>query len=445
MSTAVDHYLSQFEQIAPQLPGAGLDWMARTRRDARDSFASLGFPTPRLEDWKYTRVAPIEKRSFRPYQGKGVGLGVDGLDGFEWQDLESHRLAFVNGRYSSTLSALGKLPKGVTVTSLAEAIDREPEVLEAHLARYADPRGQAFAALNTAFLCDGAFVRLARGVKLDEPLHLVFLSTPQQYDLCSQPRVLVVGEEDTRLVVIESYGGIGESAYLTNALTELSLAEGASVEHYKIQRESAKAFHIATVEAHQSRDSRFVSHAVSLGASISRNDINVRLDAEGADCELNGLYLGKGRQHTDFHTRIDHEKPHGSSREFYKGILTGHARGVFDGRVYVHPDAQKTDAQQSNSNLLLSRDAEVDTKPQLEIYADDVKCSHGATVGQLDENMVFYLRSRGIEERAARGLLTYGFARDVLERMSIGAVRDQLAELILSWLPNTEEIKEIVS
>ncbi len=445
MSTPVDHYLSQFEALSAQLPGATLGWVKRTRRDALERFASLGFPTTRLEDWKYTRVTPIEKRSFSPCLETSNDLDGPAIAPMEWPGLATHRLTFVNGRFSASLSKLGQLPKGATIISLARAIDEHPAQLETHLGRYASSETHAFTALNTAFMADGAFVHLEPGVKLAQPLHLLFISTPQSYDLHSQPRVLIVGEEDTQLVVIESYESLGESTYLTNALTEISLADGAALEHYKIQRESPKAFHIATVETLQARDSRFCSHAISLGAALARTDINVRLDAEGVDCELNGLYMGKGRQHTDFHTRVDHAKPNGASREFYKGILTGHARGVFNGRVYVHPDAQKTDAQQSNSNLLLSANAEVDTKPQLEIYADDVKCAHGATVGQLDEDMVFYLRSRGIGEGAARGLLTYGFARDVLERMSLPPVRDVLAEHILSWLPNSEEIKEIVS
>jgi Fe-S cluster assembly protein SufD len=244
--------------------------------------------------------------------------------------------------------------------------------------------------------------------------------------------------------VIESYGAAGAAAGFTNAVTTVGLADGASLEHYKLQEESEKAFHVARLDVRQARDSRFTSHSVSLGGELTRNDIGAALEAEGAECTLNGLYMVDGRQHVDFHTSVEHTQPRGTSREFYKGILGGRARGVFNGRIHVHPGAQKTDSQQSNQNLLLSRDAEVDTKPELEIYADDVKCSHGATVGQLDPDMLFYLRSRGIDPDAARGLLTYGFAQDVIERMSLDAVRGRLERLIVTRVPDADHVRAMV-
>ena len=254
----------------------------------------------------------------------------------------------------------------------------------------------------------------------------------------------MVAEAGSQTTVIESYVSIFDGCYFTNALTEIALMEDAQVDHFKVQEESTKAFHIATLQVHQDRDSRFASHSISFGGQLARNDINIVLDAEGARCTLNGLFMVSGRQHVDFHTRVDHAKANGSSEEVYKGILDGRSRGVFNGRVKVHPDAQKTDAQQSNKNILLSRDAEIDTKPELEIYADDVKCAHGATVGQLDEQTLFYLRSRGIGEDQARGLLTYGFAREILDRVDLAPLRDKLTEELLHRMPNAEQIREMV-
>jgi Fe-S cluster assembly protein SufD len=254
----------------------------------------------------------------------------------------------------------------------------------------------------------------------------------------------VVAEPGSEAAVIESYACLFDGCYFTNALTEIAVMEDAQVDHYKLQEESTKAFHVATLQVHQDRDSRFASHSISFGGGLARNDINVVLDAEGAACRLNGLFMVGGRQHVDFHTRIEHAKARGTSEEVYRGILDGRARGVFNGRVKVYPDAQKTDARQSNDNLLLSRDAEIDTKPELEIYADDVKCSHGATVGQLDEQTLFYMRSRGIGENQARGLLTYGFAREILERVSLAPLRDKLTHELLHRMPNAEQIREMV-
>ncbi len=445
MSTAsTDHYLKEFSALAQDLPGNTLPWLQQTRKRALDRFAALGFPTPRHEDWKYTNVRPIEKQAFRPTGKVCLGLVPDDIEAYLFQNLPCHRLVFVNGHFAPELSRPGKLSEGLTVGSLAKSLLRTPNSLESHLARYADASANGFEALNTAFMGDGAYVYLAAGKVIEDPIHLLFLSTQQEEPVFSQPRNLVVAGDNAQAVLIETYASLGDSAHFTNALTEVALGQNATLEHYKLQQESLKAYHIATLQVHQERDSRFTSHAVSFGARLARHNINVVLDAEGTECTLNGLYMVDGRQHVDFHTKIDHAKPHGTSHEFYKGILNGHARGVFNGRIYVHPDAQKTDAEQSNKNLLLSKDAEVDTKPQLEIYADDVKCSHGATVGQLDDTMLFYLRSRGIDEATARGLLTYGFAHDIVERMALAPIRARLEEILVNRLPQAAGIKEMV-
>ncbi len=444
VEASVEHYLSEFSSLEPHLPGRNLPWVREARERALEAFTRIGFPTPREEDWKYTRVTPIEKRSFRTAVGENVVVAPDDLDRHRVPGLDAHRLAFVDGRYCAPLSSV-QTPRGVTVTSLAAALTETPDALEPHLGRYASITASGFSALNTAFLGEGAFVHIDADARIDEPVLLLFISTGRTDEVCAQPRALIIAERGSQATVIEQYVCVGETSYFNNAITEVALGPNSGLEHYKLQEESGKAFHISTLQVYQGRDSRFTSHSVSLGGALVRNDINSVLDAEGAECELNGLYLATGRQHVDFHTRIDHRKPHGTSREFYNGVLAGRSRGVFNGRVYVHPHAQKTDAEQVNNNLLLSRDAEIDTKPQLEIFADDVKCSHGATVGQLDEDMVFYLRSRGITESAARGLLTYGFASDVIQRMSLAAVRAKLEEQLIAWLPNPEQVKEIVT
>ncbi len=439
---AVDHYLAEFSALRTGLPGNSLDWLNQSRDGALDAFASTGFPTPRNEDWKYTRVTPIEKRSFKFARANGIAVKARDIEPFQLGDLDCEQLVFVDGRYVDALSRRNVTESGTRITTLESAMNASSQLLESHLGHYAGIIGQPFSALNTAFMTDGAVIHTKNRGADQKPVHLLFIATRE--DVVSHPRVLVVAEAGSRTTVIESYASLFDGCYFTNALTEIALMEDAQVDHFKLQEESTKAFHIATLQVHQDRDSRFASHSISFGGQLARNDINIVLDAEGARCTLNGLFMVGGRQHVDYHTRVDHAKANGSSEEVYKGILDGRARGVFNGRVKVHPGAQKTDAQQSNKNLLLSRDAEIDTKPELEIYADDVKCAHGATVGQLDEHTLFYLRSRGIGEDQARGLLTYGFAREILERVDLAPLRDKLTEELLHRMPNAEQIREMV-
>ena len=439
---AVDYYLAEFSALRTGLPGSSLDWLNQSRDGALDAFASTGFPTPRNEDWKYTRVTPIEKRSFKFAHANGIDVQARDVEQFHLGCLDCEQLVFVDGRYVDALSRRNVTESGTRITTLESAINASSQLLESHLGHYAATIGQPFSALNTAFMTDGAVIHTKNRGADQKPIHLLFIATRE--DVVSHPRVLVVAEAGSRTTVIESYVSLFDGCYFTNALTEVALMEDARVDHFKLQEESTKAFHIATLQVHQDRDSRFASHSMSFGGQLVRNDINIVLDAEGASCTLNGLYMVGGRQHVDYHTRVDHAKANCSSEEVYKGILDGRARGVFNGRVKVHPDAQKTDAQQTNKNLLLSRDAEIDTKPELEIYADDVKCAHGATVGQLDEHTLFYLRSRGIGEDQARGLLTYGFAREILERVDLAPLRDKLTEELLHRMPNAEQIREMV-
>lgn len=438
-----EHYRAEYTALAGQFRGHSVGWLKQAREQAISHFVEVGFPTPRDEDWKYTNVQPIAKRAFKPVTESCLGLVPEDLDLFVCQNMSCHLLVFVNGRYAPQLSQPGQLDAGIVVGSLAAAIENNPAELEGSLAHYASATASGFAALNTAFMDDGVYIRLPDNAVISDPVHVIYLST-QQDDAVSQPRNLIIAGVNSKMVIVESYVCIGEGTYFTNVMTEIVLESGAQLEHYKLQEESKKAYHISTLQVYQKRNSRFISHSVSVGGRLVRNDINVVLDEEGAECELNGLYLADGRQHVDNHTRIDHAKPHCTSRELYKGVINGHGRAVFNGRVYVHPGAQKTNAEQSNSNLLLSPDAEIDTKPQLEIYADDVKCSHGATVGQLDPEMLFYLRSRGIGELTAKGLLTYGFAHDVVERMNIAPLRVRVEDILVSQLPHGEHLKTMV-
>lgn len=437
---ARDRILADHAQIATLLPGAKTPWVLRARRIALDRFAQAGFPSMRDEEWKYTSVAAIEKRAFTAMpNGAGPGGLESGIATHLFADLAGHRLVFVDGRAAPALSLVGRLPFGVSVGTLGDMLERTPEALEPFLSQI--HHQTIFGSLNTAFMSDGAYVHLPRGVVLEEPIHLLFVATSPNAAI--HPRNLIVAEAGAQATVIEHYVGRDGVEYFTNAVTQIFAAEGAAVEHCKLQQEAAQGFHVGAIHAAQGRDSRFVSHSMAFGAALARNDITTQFDAAGCSATLNGLYVAGGRQHVDHHTRIDHAQPDGTSREYYRGVLDGRSRGVFNGKVIVHAGAQHTDAEQLNHNLLLSEGSEIDTKPQLEIYADDVKCTHGATVGQLDDAQLFYLRSRGVEEATARALLTYAFAQDVIDRIRIAPVRARLKQLLLSRLPQGHRIREL--
>ncbi len=389
------------------------------RQAAMASFDLHGFPTTRDEDWKYTDVRPIERGAFMPAPLNSTGA-LPPIESLQIDEPGSHRLVFVDGRLSETLSQIGRLPAGATICGLAAALRDQPDVLEAHLGRCA-PADSGFAALNTALFVDGALIHLALGVTIDHPIHILYLTTSGASLV--QPRTLVIAERQSCATIVEHSTAVSDLTYFANNLTEILAEDEAVIEHYRVQEESASAFHLSGLYAHLGRSSRLTTHAMDLGGRLVRNDLHVVLSGSGGECQLNGLYLAGDRQHIDNHTHIDHACPQCTSKEFYRGVLNGRGRSVFRGRIVVRPDAQKTDARQVNNNLLLSRDAEVDSQPQLEIYADDVKCSHGATVGQLDPDALFYLRSRALDERAARQLLTYAFAREVLGRIKLAGVR----------------------
>ena len=442
-ATATARYVDAFAQREGTLPGHDLPWLRSVRRAAIDTFSRSGFPTLRNEHWKYTSVAPIERRAFE--------LAAPSPD---TRDRDVRRrlpdigdapcLVFVDGQLDHALSNVSALPPGVEIGDFTQFIRHDSEFLEVRLTRIVTPEKTAFTALNAAFMDVGAVVRTAPGTIADTAVHLVFVSGAHGCERAYWPRIVVAAGAESRIAVVEHFLGLDDTVYLHNVVTEIELAEGAAVEHYKLQQESAGAYHIAALEAKLAAGASFHSWAVSLGARLARHDIDVTLDHPHARCSLDGLYLATGRQHVDFHTNVEHAAPHCESHEYYKGIAGGRGRGVFNGRVHVHPDAQKTEAHQTNRNLLLSRNAEIDTKPQLEIHADDVKCSHGATIGQIDDQMLFYLRSRGIEESAARGMLTYAFARDVVDRVALAELREPTAAAVLGHLPGGDALREML-
>ena len=436
-----DNYLASFGRLEKSLGGREPSWLQALRSASIDRFAELGFPTVRDEDWRFTNVTPLARVPFQP--GRLVDLDSAAraqVNGLACLADDVNRLVFVNGFLAAGLSALPRLPQGVQADSMARLWRGHPDNIEPFLGQYAVSEGHAFRSLNTAFMRDGAYLRVARGVAVEEPIYVVCVTTGES--VVAYPRHLVIAESGSAVTLVEAYVGPGETACLTNAVTEIVVADGAAVDHYKLQREPLSAFHIASLAVHQQRSSRFSSHNIALGAKLARNEVNVVLDALGCECTLNGLYLVAGRQHIDNRTTIDHARPHCASHELYKGILDGKAHGVFNGKIFVRQDAQKTDAKQTNKTLLLSPDATINTKPQLEIYADDVKCTHGATVGQLDPEALFYLRARGIDMGSARNLLTFAFANDIVVRIKVGALRQGLENYLLTArdLPVKEDL-----
>ena len=423
---ARDFYRNHFAQFEKD-PNISQSWTRSVRRNAISCFSELGFPGTGHEEWKYTNIAPIAKIPFEVAENRLNGVDSEALTGLGIENQADNLVVFINGHYSPNLSSL-RLPENIRVGNLSAVLSENPEDVEPHLAQYASYQDQAFVALNTAWMNDGSFVYVPRGNVLREPIHLVYFSTAHGEATVSYPRNLIVIGDESQATVVETYLGVKNEVYFTNAVTEMVLGKNAMVDHYKLQRESDEAFHVATLQVHQERNSKFSSHSISLGGALARNDLNSVLDGEGSECSLNGLYMVKGKQHVDNHTRVDHVKPHCNSRELYKGILGGSAKGVFNGKIYVHTAAQGTDAKQTNKNLLLSEDATINTKPQLEIYNDNVKCMHGSTVGQLDQDGLFYLRSRGIELNDARKLMTYAFASEMIGKIKVAKLRSWLEE-----------------
>jgi Fe-S cluster assembly protein SufD len=424
-------FVQEFEARAAPATAEGPEWLEPVRRAAMEQFARTGFPSPREEEWRFTPIAPIAQGTWRPAMASAVPVGPRDLAPFVFGHADWTTLVFVNGVYAESLSSAGPLPAGVRACGLAEALRADGAWLERHLTRHAPIEGSPFTALNTALLREGGVVHVGAGVDLAEPIHLLFVSTAEASGTVAHPRNLVVIERGARASIVESYVTLAPSAsYWTNPVTEVAVAAGAWVEHTRIQRESERAYHVGLTHVDQQRDSHYRSFSLAMGAAMSRHNLHVRLNDENIETLMYGLYVTRGDQVADSHTAIYHDQPNCRSWEVYKGILDGRSRGVFNGKVLVKPEAQKTNAKQTNRNLLLSDLARVDTKPQLEIFADDVKCTHGATVGRLDDIARFYARSRGLPAAAADRLLTYAFAAEVVDEVALLPVRQELDRLV---------------
>jgi len=419
-------YKAQFQTFARTEGRRAPAWLATLRQCAIERFEAVGFPTTKNEDWHYTSVAPIVEAAYPTRATPGGDVKVEDLAPFTFGASDWPTIVFVNGVFSPALSSLDDLPTGVRVYDLASALKGNDPLVERHLSKLADYELNAFTALNSAFVRDGAVVQIAKEFEVERPIHLLFVSDALAAQTQSNPRTLIVAERHSKATVLESYVAVGDATYFTNAVTEVLLEDGANLSHLKIQRESERAFHVGTIEVEQKRDSHYQSFSFATGGALSRTNVLTTLDGDGAGATLNGLYMLDGEQHCDHQTKIEHAQPNCFSREHYKGILDGASHGVFNGKVYVHPIAQKTDGKQTNNVLLLSERAQIDAKPQLEIFADDVKCTHGSTVGRIDETALFYMKSRGVNKELARRLLTYAFAAEVLETIDVRRVREEL-------------------
>ncbi|HEX8874156.1 MAG TPA: Fe-S cluster assembly protein SufD [Nitrosospira sp.] len=422
-------YLESLLQGQPQLPPSPLAWFNELRASAVDRAGTLQVPTTRDEEWRFTDISPLARLSFQPVR-TAPPLRKEDIERFYLKEA-AMTLVFVDGTYMPGLSTRSGDIGGAdpAVTNLSAALATHAKVIEPHLGRHTGFQDNLFAALNTAFLHDGALIVVPRNMAIEGPVHVLFIAT--RAESTSHPRCLLIAGSGSAVTMVEDYVTLQEGAYITNAVTEIAIGDNAQVNHTRLQRDSGQAFHMANCAVSLARASRYRSVSVAFGARISRYDLNVRLDAEGAECSVDGLALINGRQLADTHTCIDHATRDGTSRQLHKCIIDGSAHGVFNGKIMVRPGAQRTDSSQSSRNLLLSGRAHIDTKPQLEIFADDVKCAHGATVGQLDNEELFYLKSRGLSEVAARNLLTYAFGAEIIDRIPIASLRHQLERTVL--------------
>jgi Fe-S cluster assembly protein SufD len=419
------------EQFSRLSTAAQPHWLAPMRKAGIASFADQGFPTLHDEDWRFTNVAPIAKLNFQPAGQVAVnGAESKVIAASVFAHLAGHRLVFVNGFFCAKLSCVKAVEGGVRIENLSAAMSKDSALVEKHLGKYAQTTGNSFAALNQAFFSDGAFIFVPKGVEVAEPVQLIYISSAKNAGESIQPRNLIIAEANSKLTVVESYLSTGNVAYFTNAVTEIFAGDNAIVEHVKLQDEATSAFHVATIAGEFGRTSNVTVHSFALGAKLSRNNIRTKLAGEGLECILNGLYLTRDEQLADHHMIVEHAQPHCASHEYFNGILDDKSKGVFHGRILVRQIAQKTDAKQTNKNLLLSDEASADTKPQLEIYADDVKCTHGATVGQLNDESIFYLRSRGIPTEMAKRMLIHAFAGEIIERIQCEPAREVIDKLV---------------
>jgi Fe-S cluster assembly protein SufD len=397
--------------------------MMPLRKAGLARFAEAGFPTLRDEDWRFTNLKPLAELPFRPtLTPLGQALGQEQLGDVTFGQLDADRLVFVNGHFSADLSQIADQPGGVTVTNLAHA--------EGELGSLSGGDDNPFVALNDAFFTDGAVIQIGDGQRLAKPVHLLFVTTASEDGDTAHIRNWIDAGSNAQGTIIESHLSLGQAATVTNVVTESRIGDGANIEHIKFQDQSVRAFHLASLHSELGRDAQYAFHSIVLGGRLSRNNLRMRLAQPGIECVLNGLYMLRGQQLADHHMLVEHAAAHCDSHEYFNGILDDQSRGVFHGRILVQPGAQKTDAKQTNKNLLLSDDATANTKPQLEIYADDVKCTHGATIGAMDDDAIFYLRTRGLDTPTARRMLLHGFAGEIIERIRHDDAREELDALV---------------
>lgn len=438
-TTQVAEKLQPWIAALESRPQSSTRWLQELRDKSAARFAALGFPTVRDEDWRFTNVSPIASAEFQTAGDARVSQSE--LDSLPYTTAR-YRITVVNGRFSPELSRLLDLPKGVRAGSLTAAAGEHSDVVPRYYGQLADFHGRSFVALNTALAGDGAYLYIPDGAVIEAPIEILFIAAGDSASqVMSQARTLIVAGERSQVRIVETYAALRGGTYFTNSVTEVFAGESAVIDHYKVQQEGLDAFHVATMQVNAQRSANVSSHSFSLGGKLVRNDVNAVLDGEGAEVTLNGLYLADGDRLVDNHTVIDHAVAHCPSHEIYKGIIGGNARAVFNGKIIVRQDAQKTDAKQTNRALLLSDSASINTKPQLEIFADDVKCTHGATIGQLDEEAIFYLRARGLTHFEARDLLIHAFAGEVIDRVRIEDLRRGLeAELYAQLAKDLAEI-----
>lgn len=426
--------------LSPDLiPGERRGWLLEKRRDALRAFNERGLPTRRDEDWRYTNLTLLSQIEFTRNRTRVADIDADSHALFD----AKHRIVFVNGVFDADLSRTDSLPEGCWAVTAEHDCEHVEPFLSRHLGQLTDIEDDAFAALNTALFEDIVAVYIEKGRTLDEPLYVLSILTGDE-PLLVNPRTLIVVEPGASATVVEDFVSTGGAPHLTNALTEIFIGAEADVHHYTLERENDAACNVSTLKSKQDEGSRFSSHTILLGGSLVRNNVNPRFEGENCWSLLNGIYIGEARQHMDNMMRVEHRSPHCDSRQFYRGVLRDRAQGVFGGRIIVSPGAQKTDAVQSSQGLLLSEDARILNKPQLEIYADDVKCTHGATVGELDDNALFYLRSRGIDEATARALMVFAFVGESIGRIENTVLRESITDLILDKLPNSRTLEEVV-
>jgi len=433
--STVQSFVDQFSEIKSRLPGEQLDWLTPLRDLGIARFGQLGMPTTRLETWKYTKLQPFDDTAFKPVSEIIRENQPQQSSSIFPEDADVFRLVFSNGYLDGALSNVRELPAGLTVQTLAQAMDSNPEWLQAKLCREHNGESEALVALNAAMMESGYVIHVAQGAKIEKPVEVIFMGGITSKPVAHHPRNLVVLEEGSEVTLVKNNIGFGVGPYLSNTVTDIEIADGAKLRHYKVQAETLEAVHLSTINVEIGADSLYEYFGLSIGGRLSRTEISAHLNGSGGHCSINGSYLMRGSEHCDYTTVIEHHVPDTTCSEVFKGVLDDDSRGVFQGKIIVHKDAQRTDGRQLSKALLLSNKAEMDAKPELEIYADDVKCAHGATTGQLDETSLFYLRSRGIPEAQARNLLIQSFLGEALEQVSDEKIRSLLMDRIFDWLP----------